>query len=120
MRSRLLLPFLILLTLAAPLFAREPRQQQRIDFLLHAIGSMQGGVFIRNGSEYDAQAAEKHLRQKLNYGGEKLKTAELFIEYCATRSSVTGKPYKIRLPDGQTVESGPWLQGKLAEFDQGR
>lgn len=119
MRSTLL-SLLLVLGFATSLPAREQPQQQRIDFLLHAIGSMQGGAFIRNGSEYDAKAAEAHLRQKLNYGGERLKTAEQFVEYCATKSSMSGKAYQIRLPDGKTVESGPWLLGQLAEFDKKR
>ena len=118
MRSRLLALLLLLLSCATTLLAREQFQQQRIDFLLHAIGSMQGGAFIRNGSEYDARAAEAHLRQKLDYGGERLKTAEQFIEFCASKSSVSGKAYQIRLPEGRTVESGPWLLGQLAEFDK--
>ena len=115
-----LLLLLLGLTLPSSLSAREPREERRIEHLLHAIGSLPGAVFIRNGSEYDAPAAEKHLRQKLSYAGERLKTAEQFIEYCATRSSVSGQPYKIRLADGRTVESAAFLRARLAEFDQTR
>ena len=118
MRLRLLLSLLLLLSCATSLLAREQPQQHRIDFLLRAIGSMQGGAFIRNGSEYDGKAAEAHLRQKLDYGGERLKTAEQFVQYCATKSSMSGKTYQIRLPDGRTVDSGPWLLAQLAEFDK--
>ena len=111
---------LLLLGLAVPSSssAREPREERRIEYLLHSVGSLPGAVFIRNGSEYDAPAAEKHLRQKLNYAGERLKTAEQFIEYCATRSSVSGQLYKIRLADGSTVESAAFFRAKLAGFDK--
>ena len=109
---------LLLLITATPLYGRELREQQRIDHLLKTVGSLQNAVFIRNGSEYEAKAAETHLRQKLDYAGEKLKTAEQFIEYCATRSSMSGQPYRIRLSDGKTVEAGPFLRSKLNEFDQ--
>ena len=115
-----LLLLLLGLTVPASLFAREPREERRIEYLLHTVGSLPGAVFIRNGSEYDAPAAEKHLRQKLNYAGERLKTAEQFIGYCATKSSVSGQPYKIRLADGSTVESAAFLRAKLAEFDKTR
>ena len=120
MRPRFLFSLFLLLSLVTPLFGREVKEQRRIDFLLHMVGSLDHSKFIRNGSEYDARAAEAHLRQKLDYGGERLKTAEQFIEYCATRSSLSGKAYQIRLADGNTVEAGPFLRGKLAEFDQGK
>jgi hypothetical protein len=118
MRLRLFFSLFLFMSIATPLFGREAREQRRIDYLLHAVGSLGSAKFIRNGTEYDAKAAEVHLKQKLDYGGEKLKTAELFIEYCATRSSMSGQPYKIRLADGKTVEAGAFLRAKLAEFDK--
>ena len=117
MTKRCLYFLFLLLSISTPLLGREAREQQRIDYLLHVVGSLENSKFIRNGSEYDAKAAEAHLRQKLDYAGEKLKTAEQFIEYCATRSSMSGQAYKIKLPDGKTVEAGPFLQSKLVEFD---
>ena len=33
-------------------------------------------------------------------------------------SSVSGKPYEIRLPDGSVVTSAAFLEGKLAECDR--
>ena len=108
---------LLLVATTAPACAREAREQQRIDYLLHTIGSLPNAVFIRNGAEYDAKAAEAHLKRKLDYGGERLKTAEQFIEYCATKSSISGQAYKIRFADGKTTEAGPFLRARLTEFD---
>jgi hypothetical protein len=118
MRLRLVLSLFLLLGLAAPLFGREAREQRRIDHLLHVVGSLGTAKFIRNGTEYDAKTAETHLRQKLDYAGEKLKTAEQFIEYCGARSSMSGKSYQIRFPDDKAMEAGPFLRAKLAEFDK--
>jgi Family of unknown function (DUF5329) len=58
-------PFVIscvLLALSHPGFAmaREAREQQRIDFLLHSVETAKGITFIRNGTEYDGTAAAKH------------------------------------------------------------
>ncbi len=120
MRPRFfLLPVFVLLLIGAatPLLGREAREQQRIDFLLRTVGELQDAVFIRNGTEYDGKAAAAHLKQKLDYGGERLKTAEMFIEYCATKSSISGRAYQIRLKGGKTTEAGPYLRAKLAEFD---
>ena len=60
----------LLLSISTPLLGREAREQQRIDYLLDVVGSLDNAKSIRNGSEYDAKAAEAHLRQKLDYAGE--------------------------------------------------
>lgn len=99
------------------LCAREAREQARIDFLIHGVETAKGVVFIRNGSEYDGAAAGKHLRMKLNYAGERLKTAEDFVKYCATESSLTHRKYHIRLADGTTAEAAVYFADKLREFD---
>ncbi len=100
------------------LCARDAKEDKRIEYLLQSVRSMKGGVFIRNGSEYNGQDAVKHLQRKLDAGGERVKTAEDFIAGCATKSSFSGKPYQIRLPDGKTVETGPYFLEKLREFDR--
>src|SRR3954470_20368425 len=107
----------ILLAFAAIASAREAREQARIDFLLQSVEKADKAVFIRNGGEHDATAAAKHLRQKLDYVGERVQTAEQFIKYCASESSLTHQKYKIRLPDGQTMDAAEFLTNKLREFD---
>jgi Family of unknown function (DUF5329) len=99
------------------LSARDAREQQRIDYLIESLGSLKGAVFIRNGTEYDAAKARAHLQAKLAYGGERVKTAEDFIKYCASGSSMSRKPYQIRFADGRTVETATYFAGKLKEFD---
>jgi len=98
-------------------WARDAREEKRIEYLLQTVKSLQGAAFIREGIEYDAKTAGKHLRKKLNKGGERVKTAEDFIEGCASRSFDTGHAYKIRLPDGTITETGPFLRAKLRDFD---
>jgi len=77
---------------------------------------MEGVKFIRNGREYNARAASDHLRLKLKFAGSKVKTAEDFIEFCASKSSITGEPYLIRLADGTTVKSEIFFMNKLKAF----
>ncbi|MEO7932702.1 MAG: DUF5329 domain-containing protein [Chthoniobacterales bacterium] len=115
---RFLLTILPLFLLMNVLCARDAREDQRIEYLLQSVASMKGGVFIRNGSEYSASEAVAHLKLKLSKGGERVKTAEDFIAGCASKSSFSGTPYQIRLPDGKTVETGPYFLGKLREFDR--
>jgi len=107
-----------LLALALPLLARDPKEDARIDALLSHVESLDGATFIRNGSEHDARKAAEHLRMKLGKAGERVKTAEDFIDGIATKSSFSGKPYRIRLKDGSEENSGPYLHRQLDAIDE--
>ena len=95
-----------------------PTENARIEYLLAVVASLHDARFIRNGSAYDSTAAADHMRAKLRSAGARVKTAEDFIRYCASESSVSGKPYEIRFPDGRVVLSADFLRQKLREFDQ--
>lgn len=120
MKIQLVLAAVLLAALPSPAPAREAREQERIEFLLHEVGTAKGVTFIRNGANYEGEAAAKHLRQKLDYAGERLHTAEEFIQYCATESSFTHRKYLVRLPDGKTEEAAVYFSGLLKEFDHTR
>jgi hypothetical protein len=93
-----------------------PVEAQKIDYLIGSIEALQDAHFIRNGSTYDAKAAAHHLRLKFKYAGAHVHTADDFIRLCATASSITGKPYRIRFADGHEVPSATFLQDKLREY----
>ena len=38
-----------------------------------------------------------------------------FIDKLGSRSSMTGKPYRVRLPDGREMDSATWMTGLLEE-----
>lgn len=98
----------------------SPAESARIEYLLAAVASLPGAQFMRNGQAYDAKAAVGHLRFKLRLAGSHVKTAEDFIRYCATGSSVSGKAYEIRFADGRIVPSAVFLRQTLKEFDDQR
>jgi Family of unknown function (DUF5329) len=108
------------LTFAAAVNAndRSPEEDARIDYLLAIVASMHDAQFIRNGTPYDGAAAVKHLRLKLRAAGSRVKTAEDFISYCASASSVSGQPYEIRFSDGRVVRSADFLRQKLIDFQK--
>jgi hypothetical protein len=68
-------------------------------------------VFIRNGDEHDSKAAADHLRSKVKRAGAGL-TFDGFVDGLATKSSLSGKPYQVRLPDGTVVPLAKWLREK--------
>ncbi|TLY50644.1 MAG: hypothetical protein E6K53_09835 [Gammaproteobacteria bacterium] len=106
--------------LSAPAFSQsttpEEIEQRRIQYLISAIADLKDTTFIRNGSEYNAQRAANHLRLKLRFAGNRVKTAEDFIVCCATTSSMSGEKYWIKFPDGHMVESATFLREKLAAY----
>lgn len=96
--------------------APSAREKQRIDALIAAV-EKSGLIFIRNGSEHSAADAASHMRLKVNNAGNRISTAEQFIDYLASKSSITGSPYFLKFPDGRTEKAGIWLHRKLKELD---
>jgi hypothetical protein len=91
--------------------------QKEVNFLLADIGGS-GCEFYRNGSWHDANAAQAHLRDKYTYLAARnlINTTEDFIEKAATKSSLSGQPYKVKCHGGPTLSSEQWLRGELARF----
>ena len=120
--SRRLICFLLLLIvlfLTGIAYAQDSSETAKIQYLIASIGELNGAKFIRNGSEYEAQVAASHLRLKLKTAGAKVNTAEDFIQYCASKSSISGEPYLIRLADGTTLKSEVFFRNKLKAFPSG-
>jgi Family of unknown function (DUF5329) len=116
--SRVLAVLLLSFAVAAHAGDISSAENARIEYLFAAIASLPGAQFIRNGTSYDNKAAIDHLRTKLRFAGSHIKTAEDFIDYCASKSSISGKPYEIRFSDGSVVPSAAFLRQKLLEFDR--
>ena len=118
--SRLVAVALLAFASLAIAMDRPPAEDARIEYLLAVVASLHDAEFIRNGKAYDSGAAVRHLREKLELSGSSVKTAEDFIRYCGSQSSLSGKPYEIRFPDGRVVLSADFLRQKLIDFDRAR
>jgi hypothetical protein len=116
-RSFFIAAFAFLLSVPA-LCGRDAREQTRIDFLLHEVETSAGIKFIRNGTEHDGPAAARHLRSKLSAAGVRIATAEDFVKYCASESSLTHRKYKVKLTDGTVLDAAAYFQAELRKFDQ--
>ena len=110
----LALVWLMVVPMAA-LSETEPVDRE-IAYLLDTI-SRSNCRFIRNGIAYSAVEAREHMEKKYDYARSRIKSAEAFIRYVATKSSMTGEPYLIEC-DGQTMPCADWLQDALARFRQ--
>ncbi|MFN5921379.1 MAG: DUF5329 family protein [Bacteroidota bacterium] len=104
------------------LFAQQPAltETQKTDHLIAYVASLDGAVFIRNGSEHSAKAAAEHLQMKREKAGTRITTAIDFIEKIAAKSSISGKPYQIRFADGKTFTCETVLKVELKRLEEGK
>ena len=91
-----------------------------IDALVARVGQARDVVFIRNGGEHTANEAARHLQRKRAAARVAFASAEQFIDLVGTRSSLTGRAYRVRLPDGRELDSATWLRGLLREVRTAR
>lgn len=107
-------------------YAQETKQltdNEKIHYLLNRVKNTKH-IFIRNGESHTGAKAYEHLNFKLNYakkafiffGPEKNISTKDFIEKIASKSSSTGKDYKIKLTTGKTIKVRKWLYGLLDEL----
>ena len=88
--------------------------RNEIDHLLNFVGTS-SCTFVRNGTEYAADKAREHLASKYRFVGARISTADEFIKYLGTGSSMTGEPYHVKC--GKTdLLSGVWLGDELARY----
>jgi hypothetical protein len=97
--------------------AIDAAEAQKIDYLIASIETLKDAQFVRNDISYNAKAAADHLRLKLRVAGSHVTSADAFIRYCASSSSVSGKPYLIRYADGREVTAEMFLRQKLKEYE---
>lgn len=88
-------------------------ETQKIEALIKAVEQLKDAKFYRNGDLHDAAAAAKHLRMKWEKAGSRVKTAIDFIEKIASKSSMSGEPYKIVYANGKSVLARQFFYEKL-------
>jgi Fe-S oxidoreductase len=93
-------------------------EEKMIDTLIQRVSKMTAMVFLRNGNEYTAADAAKHMQAKYDYFKKDLVTAEDFIDRCASRSEMTGQPYKVKLTDGAVRDANEFLNSELRALRQ--
>lgn len=118
MRRTALLPWLLLSLLVPAWSAAAPpagdAAAREIAGLFAALGAS-SCTFQRNGSWHDAARARAHLQRKYDYlrKRDRALTAERFIALAASRSSVTGQPYRVRCGTAPPVDSAVWFGERL-------
>lgn len=106
---------LAVLSLGAAAAPTPPAIRAEIDALMAKM-SASNCQFERNGSWHSAPEARQHLLRKLQYiekRRETLASAEQFIDVAASKSSFSGKPYRVKCGSGEAVPSREWLTREL-------
>lgn len=85
-----------------------------IDHLLQFIDASDC-TFIRNGKAHDSEEAGAHIRKKYSHIKNRVKTTEDFIQYAATRSSMSGQAYQV-ICSGKNMATAEWLTKELERF----
>ncbi|MCC4595960.1 DUF5329 domain-containing protein [Xanthomonas campestris pv. phormiicola] len=99
----------------AAVAAPPPAAEREIQALLAALQASPCR-FQRNGSWYPAAEARAHLQRKYDYLRERdlAASAEQFIERGASRSSSSGKAYRVACPGQAEQDAANWFAQQLA------
>jgi hypothetical protein len=89
--------------------------QEEIDHLLNYVANT-SCKYDRNGTIHDGPEARDHINMKYEHYKKRVKIAEDFIRYSATKSLMSGKKYKIRCPGSEAVLASDWLLDELKVF----
>lgn len=114
--QRYAIPFAVILCLCLAFFSHPAHadMEAEIEYLLLYIESS-NCTFHRNGKIHDNKDASAHIRKKYNHTKRWINSTEDFIEYAATKSSISGDPYQV-ICDGIQLPTATWLTEELARF----
>jgi len=105
---------ILLFLLIAWLPAWATANDDEISYLLNYV-EQASCQFDRNGSIHDSKEARAHIKKKYDYAKKWIDSTEEFIEYTATKSSMSGKLYYV-ICDGRRIPSGEWLNQALVRY----
>lgn len=115
MRTALLTLLLILIAMGTGQGVGQGWEEE----VAHLLGFIERSdcTFIRNGKNYDSIQARAHIQKKFDYLKNKIDSAEQFIVYSATKSSITRMEYGVSC-DGVALSSREWLETELNRYRQ--
>jgi hypothetical protein len=92
-----------------------PAQVAEIEHLISFVQNSQC-TMTRNGTDYPPQKAVSHIRKKYDYFRDDIKNTEDFIEYAASRSTMSGKDYTVICPGEKAMTTRQWLLNELTRL----
>jgi hypothetical protein len=95
--------------------APNAQTEQTIEHLIGYV-SRSDVTFVRNTGEYTPGEAAEHMLKKYRHFRDDITTPGDFIELCATKSLLSGKPYRVIDRQGNTLPTSDWLRAELATW----
>lgn len=110
---------IVALGLTLPAWAKlNAHEEARINAMLDGLAQKKDLVFVRNGDAHNCEEAVSHLRLKLGNTRNRIDTAEEFIDKVASSSSISGKPYLVKIPGKSDENAQPYLHKLITETDK--
>lgn len=117
-----ILTFLLVLNLLQPppvWASPDEKAASEIEYLLEYITGSECR-FERNSTLHSGEEAVKHIKRKYDHFRGRIDSAESFIAYSATGSTISGKPYLVYCGKEKPVKSADWLHHALDDYRQAR
>ena len=92
-----------------------PETQHEVQHLINFV-SNSSCQMVRNGTYHDGPEAIKHIQKKYKYYRDDIRTTEQFIEYSATKSTLSGKYYLVKCGSQNPVKTRDWLLQELKKY----
>ncbi len=104
---------ILICVISVPVFASD--MQSEINHLLAFLENSEC-QFERNGKIHSGIDTVAHAKRKYNYFKSRINSAEKFIEYSATKSTLSGKYYMVLCKDSPKVRTQDWLLQELKNY----
>jgi len=116
MKLTIFIPVLLLfVSSTASLADVSDSQALEIDYLISYLQNSDCQM-IRNGKTHSGEDGARHVRRKYDHFRNKISSTEEFIDYSATKSTMSGRLYEVQCPGAEPVLSSEWLLDRLEVY----
>ena len=92
-----------------------PETRHEVDHLIKFVNNTPCQI-DRNWTKHSGPEALAHIQQKYDYFRDDIKTTEQFIEYSASKSTMTGRDYLLKCKGRSTIKTRDWLLQELQKY----
>jgi len=112
-KKTVLMLCIFICVISVPVFGYD--MQSEINHLLAFLENPEC-QFERNGKLHTGKDTVDHVKKKYKYFKNKIDSTEKFIEYSATKSTLSGKYYMVLCKDSPKVKTQDWLLQELKNY----
>ncbi len=106
---------LIILIMGSAYADVPPAQKNEVAHLLNFVNNSSCTV-KRNGKSHRGKEIVNHILKKYKYFKGDIENTEQFIEYSATKSTMSGRYYMVRCGNENPIKTQDWLLMELETY----